>query len=257
MTNTIHAQNLSKSLDGHQILSDLNVTLFPGQVTAILGPNGAGKSTLLRCLGGLIAPDQGQVFLGDDDCTKMDPPQRARTIGFLPQTPDIAWAVDVTTLVGLGRIPYLGAFGASDIDHLATHNAIERCGLRDMATRDVTTLSGGERARVLIARVLAGQPQWMLVDEPMGGLDPGHRLDVIDLFCDFARAGGGVIITLHDLDSALRMADRIIVLSAGEIIADDKPLGALTPSVLSHAYGISAQVIAGPSGPIIDIMGRS
>jgi len=253
---TIGVRALAKSLGGKSILRGVDLVCNAGQITAILGPNGAGKSTLLRTLVGLISPDQGQVMIGDRNSADMTANQRARMLGFLPQTPDIAWAVDVETLVGLGRTPHLGAFGATADDQARVAQALDRCGLSDFARRDVTTLSGGERARVLIARVLAGEPDWLLVDEPLGGLDPGHRLDVIDLFKDFARKGGGVVITLHDLDSALRMADRIVVLAAGQVIADGAPMDALTPAVLAQAYGIKAHMIEGPSGPMIDIIGR-
>jgi iron complex transport system ATP-binding protein len=183
--------------------------------------------------------------------------ERARAIGFLPQTPEIAWAVDVETLVGLGRTPHSGARGLSESDHAAVQAALVRTRMTRFARRDVTTLSGGERARALLARVLAGQPSWLLADEPLAGLDPGHQLDTVDLLRAFAaEEGHGVVMTLHDLDVALRLADRVIVLAGGRLIADDAPLQALTPAILAQAYGVEAAIVAGTAGPLIEMIGR-
>jgi iron complex transport system ATP-binding protein len=256
MTSNLRTENLHARLGGIEILRGLDLKIQPGQITAILGPNGAGKSTLLKCLTGLIQPSSGQVCLGDSDLTNMPARARAKRIGYLPQSPTIAWAVSVKSLVALGRTPHSGAFGLTDVDHQAVDRALETCALPAFADRDVTTLSGGERARVLIARVLAGEPDWLLTDEPFGGLDPGHRLDVSAVFRRFADAGGGIVITLHDLDTAIRLADRIIVLSDGRVIADGAANDALTPEILARAYGITARVIDTTNGPIIEITGR-
>jgi iron complex transport system ATP-binding protein len=124
------------------------------------------------------------------------------------------------------------------------------------ASRDVTTLSGGERGRALIARALAGEPEWLLADEPLTGLDPAHQLDAGDLFRRFARDGRGVIVTLHDLGFTARLADRVIVLAAGRIVADGPPAEALSPSVLAAAYGIETRFVQGFAGPMIELIGR-
>jgi iron complex transport system ATP-binding protein len=256
MSALLRTTDLQARLGGVEILRGLDLDLRPGQITAILGPNGAGKSTLLKCLTGLIEPSAGHVYLGDSDLTHMQARARAKRIGYLPQSPTIAWAVTVKSLVALGRTPHSGAFGLTDKDHHAVERALETCALQAFSERDVTTLSGGERARVLIARVLAGEPDWMLTDEPFGGLDPGHRLDVSAVFRRFTDAGGGIVITLHDLDTAIRLADRIIVLSDGRVIADGAAMQALTPEILARAYGITARVIDTTNGPIIEITGR-
>jgi iron complex transport system ATP-binding protein len=256
--NALVADTLTVTLGGQRVLDGVSAQFRPGEVTAIVGPNGAGKSTLLACLAGLRRPDAGQVLLGDAPIQTLPHRERARRIGFLPQTPEVAWAVDVETLVGLGRTPHSGALGLSAADHVAVQAALARAHMTGLARRDVTTLSGGERARALLARVLAGEPSWLLADEPLAGLDPGHQLDTVDLLRAFAAEDGhGVVMTLHDLGVALRLADRVLVLQGGGLIADAAPLDALTPAVLAQAYGVEAAIIAGSAGPLIEMIGRS
>jgi iron complex transport system ATP-binding protein len=125
------------------------------------------------------------------------------------------------------------------------------------ATRDVTSLSGGERARALLARALAGEPRWLIADEPLTGLDPSHQLDAADLLRGFAAEGGGVLVTLHDLGFAARAAHRVVVLAQGRVIADGPPLAALSSEVLAQAYGVEARWAEGATGPVLDLAGRS
>ena len=256
-THDLVADNLSVAFGGRPVLVGISARFRPGEVTAIVGPNGAGKSTLLACLAGLRVPDAGRVTLGHAPVLALAHRERARRIGFLPQTAEVAWAVEVETLVGLGRTPHSGALGLTEADHLAVRSALARTRMTELARRDVTTLSGGERARALLARVLAGEPAWLLADEPLAGLDPGHQLDAVDLMRAFAaESGQGVVMTLHDLGVALRLADRVIVLQGGKVIADAAPLAALTPGVLAQAYGVDAAVVAGTAGPLIELIGR-
>ena len=255
--NRLEASALRVRLGGRPVLDGVDLALQPGQVTVVAGPNGAGKSTLLACLAGLRRPDDGQVRL--DGAPLLDRPlcERGRRIAFLPQTPEVAWAVDVRTLVGLGRIPHLGARGLSAADRAAVERALALTGVGDLANRDATTLSGGERARVLLARVLAGEPDWLLADEPLTGLDPGHQLDVAGLLQQLAAEGRGVLLTLHDLALALRCADRAVMLFGGRVLADGPPTEALRPEVLRQAFQIETRLTSGESGPVLDIVGRA
>lgn len=252
----LSAIDLHLTLGGATILKGLSLGFEPGAVTAIVGPNGAGKSSLMSCLAGLRAPNQGEVRLGDIALARIAARARARRIALLEQSPRIAWAVDVQTLVGLGRTPFLGARGLTAEDHAAVARAMDRADVARFAERPVTHLSGGERARVLIARALAGDPQWLLADEPLAGLDPGHQLDAAALLRDLAVAGKGVVVTLHDLTLAARMADRVVVLAGGAVIADGPPRAALTPAVLARAYGVEARLSEGEGGLLIDVTGR-
>lgn len=251
------ASQIFVQIGNRQLLKSVTARFEPGQVTAIVGPNGAGKSTFMDCLTQLRRPDQGQITLDGVNLRLMPARQRARKLAYLPQNAEIAWDVDGETFVGLGRTAYKGAWGMTKADRTHVARAMALTGTDVFAERVVSSLSGGERARVLIARALAGDPQWLLADEPLAGLDPGHVLDVCDLFRQLAHSQGcGVILTLHDLDAALRVADRVLVLTGGQIIADDHPHNALTPAVLSRAYGIEAQLIQGAGGPVLEIIGR-
>lgn len=255
---TLSAAGVCVRLGGKPILHGLDAVFRSGEVTAIVGPNGAGKSTFLSCLAALRRPAAGEVKLDDVSLAAMPPRLRARRIGFIPQTPEIAWAVEARILVGLGRTPFIGAGGLSAEDARAIDAAMAAAQVEDLAERDVSTLSGGERARVLIARALAGDPEWLLADEPLSGLDPGHQLDAADLFRRLGHdQGRGVILTLHDLSVAARMADRVLVLAQGRLVADGPPAAALAPDVLARAYGISARYTTGEGGPLIEIVGRA
>jgi iron complex transport system ATP-binding protein len=238
------------------VLDGISLALRPGEVTAIVGPNGAGKSSLLTCLVGLRPPDAGEVRLGGEALSALKARARAQRLGFLPQTPEIAWRLDVETLVGLGRTPHAGPFGAGPQDAAAIARALQAADLDGFARRDVASLSGGERGRVLIARALAGEPQWLLADEPLTGLDLGHQLDVSLLFRQFAAAGGGVVLTVHDLGFAARVAGRVVVMTDGRLLSDGPPAEALAPEVLRTAYGVDARWLQGRAGPVLDVAGR-
>lgn len=248
---------LDVALGARTILADVTLSIETGQVTVIVGPNGAGKSTLMACLAGLRAPTSGQVTLGDAILSGLRPRERARRLAFLPQTPEIAWPVEARTLIELGRTPFIGARGQSSQDRAAVDRAMAAANVEAFEHRIVDTLSGGERARVLIARALAGEPEWLLADEPLSGLDPAHQLDAADLFRRLAASGMGVVATLHDLSMALRMADRVIVLAEGRILADEPAATALTPDVLKRAYGVEATLTQGSGGALIDIIRRA
>ena len=238
------------------VLSDVSLSIAAGGVTAIVGPNGAGKSTLLGCLADLRDPTSGGVALDGVALAGMRSRDRARRLAFLPQTPEVAWPIEARTLIALGRTPFTGARGQTGEDHAAVDRAIAAAGLEALEHRIVDTLSGGERARVLIARALAGEPEWLLADEPLTGLDPAHQLDAA-LFRGLADKGAGVVITLHDLSMALRLADRIIVLAQGGVMADAPSATALNPEVLKRAYGVEAILSHGPGGPLIDVIRRA
>lgn len=256
MSSVLEARGLTLKRGRREILAGLDLSLNRGEVTVLLGPNGAGKSSLLAGLCGLLRPASGKVLLDGEDLSALSPAARARRIGFLPQTPEIAWPLEVRILVGLGRTPHIGARGLSASDARIIEAALVEAGAADLADRDASTLSGGERARVMIARVLAGEPDWLLADEPLTGLDPGCQIDAAQTLVRRARAGCGVVLTLHDLTLAARIADRVLVLAEGKLLADGPPEVALVPDVLARAFGVRTALRRGPEGLSVDILGR-
>lgn len=246
--NALVADAVSVTIEGAPILSSISATFAPGQVTAVLGPNGAGKSTLLACLAGLRTPDTGDVLIGGTLRSKLHRQELARRIGFLPQTADVHWDVDVATLVGLGRFPHRGRWGETAADRAAVAKAMAATDVTAFAARSVNTLSGGERARVLLARVLAGEPEWMLADEPLANLDPAHQLDGLDCLRSVAAGGAGVVVVLHDLNHAARVADQVLLLRNGAVIAQGPPEVVLTEALIAKTYSVATHISVTPSG---------
>ena len=219
-------------------LDTVNAQLEPGRITAICGPNGAGKSTLLQCLAGLLAPDGGAVLLGGVPLPQG--PERARRIGYLPQTGEIAWDLSVGALASLGRLPH------GDRGEAQVAAALAALDLTQFAARPVSTLSGGERARALLARVLAGEPEWILADEPLAALDLAHQLTLLGRLRDAASHGAGVVLVLHDLALAMNHADRVLVLDGGRLAADGPPEQALAEPVIESVWGVRARWLGEP-----------
>lgn len=220
----IEAIDLRVRRGGAEVLRGVGAAAGGGNVVGLIGPNGSGKSTLLMALAGLIPPAAGSVRVDGSDLAGWPADQRARRLGYLEQTPAAHWPVAVEHVVGLGRMPHRRAFGGPDDgDRAAVATAIERCGLADLSRRPVSQLSGGERARVMLARVLAGDPGILLADEPVSELDPYHQLHVMDLIRGLADEGRAVIVVLHDLSLALRFCDHVLLLDRGEVAASGPP----------------------------------
>ena len=231
-------------------LADVSCTLEPGKITAICGPNGAGKSTLLDILAGLSIPDTGEAELDGRPLHSMSPRERGQRIGYLPQTQEIAWDVSVRRLIELGRMPYRDQLeGPVDA-------AIDALDLRAFEHRRAQSLSGGETARVLLARVLAGQPKWILADEPLAALDLGHQAALLRHLRLVADQGVGVAIVLHDLAHAMNHADRVIVLNHGNIAAEGPPQDALSEKMIAKVWRIAATwVESGGNSALVPLSG--
>ena len=221
----------ARSLAVAQRLTDVAVSLEPGRITAICGPNGAGKSTLLQALAGLIEPDRGEVLLGD--AALPTGRERARRIGYLPQVDEVAWDLSVAALASLGRLPH------RDRGEPQVAAALAALDLAHLAERPVSTLSGGERARALLARVLAGEPEWILADEPLAALDLAHQLALLARLREAAGRGAGVVLVLHH-------ADRVVVLAHGAVAADGAPGEALSEETIARVWGVTARWLGEP-----------
>lgn len=240
---------LDVRLGGRPILSNVTLSLEPGTFVGLVGPNGAGKTTLLRTLAGLVAPAEGHVFLDRVPLAGISRDARARRIAVLFQGQGAGWPMRVRDLVALGRLPHRRAFGGLDAtDWAAIARAMARTDTAQFAERTEPTLSSGERMRVLLARALAVEAEWLLADEPITALDPAHQLDAMTLFRSVALAGTGVVAVLHDLSLAARFCDRIVVLGEGRVAADGHPDVALTDRLLSDVFGVTVCRGAGPDG---------
>jgi iron complex transport system ATP-binding protein len=253
----LRADMISLTLSGRRILNDVCVTCAPGTVTVILGPNGAGKSSLLACLAGGRRPDSGRVTLNDTPLLTLSSKDRARRIGLLPQSGDVHWDIEARALVALGRFAWGSRGGQSVADTAAIDAAMHATDTAQFAHRNVHQLSGGERARVLLARVLAGEPGWLLADEPLANLDPRHQIDMLGVLTAQAERGVGVVAVLHDLGQAARIADHIILMHGGGVYASGTPAQVLTRDTLAAVYGVACVVETGADGGMrVEVMGR-
>ncbi|GMN03673.1 ABC transporter ATP-binding protein [Erythrobacter sp. MTPC3] len=236
---TLSARSLSLERGGVRVLHGVSADLQPATITAIVGPNGAGKSSLLLALAGLLSPSEGEAALDGQTLSAIAAQDRAKALGFLPQSAEIAWDVAAENVVALGRLPY------RDAGREAIESAITALSLEPLRHRPASQLSGGEKARVLLARVLAGEPRWILADEPLAALDLAHQLNLIAHLkaCASAPAGQGVVIVLHDLALAMNHADRVLVLHDGRLVAEGAPADALSEQTIAAVWDVEARWI--------------
>lgn len=247
---TLAACDMTVRRGGAAVARGVSLTLRPGELTMIVGPNGAGKSSLLGALAGLL-PADGSVALDGVELAAMPGRERARAIGFLPQQAEAAWDISVQTLVGLGRLPWRAVPGrparaAQAANRAAVARAMAVMELDDLAQRPVTQLSGGEKARAAMARVLAGEPRWILADEPLASLDLAHQQRVLAQLRAETNAGPGgpgrgVIVVVHDLATAMNRADRVVVLDSGRVVADGAPDAALSEATVRAVWQVEAR----------------
>ena len=242
------ADGIGLTLGATRVLDAVSHAFRRGRVTVLLGANGAGKSSLLACLAALRVPDQGAARLDGVAVQALDRRVRARAIGLLPQAADVHWDIDVETLVGLGLLPHRGRWGETEADRAAVARALAATDMTGFARRGVERLSGGERGRALLARVLAGEPDWLLADEPLASLDPAHQLDVLARLRSVADAGSGVILVLHDLHLAARIADDAVLLRHGRVVAAGAAEAVLTAPLLEQAFGVAVEIGITPAG---------
>lgn len=238
------AENITVSRAGRAILRDVSLQAHASEFIAVIGPNGAGKSTLLKVLAGLLTPNHGAVMLDAHALRDMSLAALARRRAWLPQNPHLEWPLSVERLVALGLTPHLPATGRlPDSFAPAIARALEACDLTGRRDQPATTLSGGEFARAWLARAMVGQPDILIADEPIAGLDPRHAMASMRLLADYAAGGRLVIAALHDLTLAARHASRVIALVDGRVDFDGD---SLTEDVIHRAFGV--RVMASGAG---------
>ncbi|MFI9649446.1 ABC transporter ATP-binding protein [Streptomyces sp. NPDC052040] len=231
-------EQLHITLDRVPVLRDVHLEVSPGDIVGLVGPNGSGKSTLLRAVYRSLRPADGVVRVGGDDVWALSSRAAARRTAAVLQDGQATCGLSVTEIVALGRTPHHGLLGREgEEDSRAVAEAVDRCGVRPFADRDHTTLSGGERQRVLLARALAQRPQLLVLDELTNHLDIRARFELLDLIRD---TGITTLAVLHDLDLAVRLCDRLVVLHGGRAVAAGPVLEVLTPALLRDVFGVRA-----------------
>ncbi len=243
-------EGLDVALGGRAVISGAGFSLKHGELVAVVGPNGAGKTTLLRALAGLV-PAKGSIEINGVTLARVSRAERARRIAYLPQGQVFHWPLAVAEIVALGRLPRGAGADLSTADREAVLRAMNATGVAEHASRPITTLSGGERARVALARVLATEAPLILADEPTASLDPRYQLIVVDILRRHASAGGAVLAVFHDLGLAARQADRVLVIDGGRIVADGSPREVLTKARLAETFGVNAQVVTLLDAPVV------
>lgn len=232
----------------HTAVRQVDLEIRPGRLHALLGPNGAGKSTLVSALAHLHPPTAGTVAVDGASLAALPARARARRIAFLPQDTVIEPSFSVLDLVRLGRYAHLGRWRSpGHDDEQAVRDALDRVGVGELADRTVPSLSGGQRQLVLLAKALAQQARYLLLDEPVSALDLHHQLRVLRLLRELADEGTGIAVVLHDLDLAARYCDHVSVLHHGQLAAAGTPAQVLTADLLRQVYRVSAQVSTEPA----------
>ena len=235
------AQEVGVALSGRSVLDGISLSLPPGRLVALVGPNGAGKTTLLRALAGLVS-STGSIEVGGERLSALALRERARRFGYLPQGHVVHWPLPARDVVALGRYPH----GATDPgrlspeDERAVTRAMQATNVNAFAERPVTELSGGERSRVALARVLAVEAPVVLADEPTASLDPRYQIDVMLTLRNAADRGVLVLVVTHDLGLAARFADIVLVLAGGRLVAQGPTEQALSEQLMADVFRVSA-----------------
>jgi len=241
----VEATGIRVHRGGRPVLRDVSLQVRAGEVVAVVGPNGAGKSTLVGVLAGDLAPQAGSVALDGRPVGSWQPLELAMRRAVLPQETHVAFPFTVAEIVSMGRSPWVGTSRQRD-DTSVVAAALEALDALSLADRRFPTLSGGERARVAMARVLAQDARLLLLDEPLAALDLHHQVLVLDRARRHAAAGGAVVAVIHDLSLAAAHADRMVLLAEGALAAAGTPAEVLDPELLSRVYRHRIDVLPHP-----------
>ena len=254
---TLAGRKIGATLGGRRVLDDVDLDVSSGEVVGLLGPNGAGKSTLLRVLANVLESHSGEVKLDGQLLDTIPRSELAKRIAYLPQGAECHWPMAVEQVVALGRLPHRRPWAPmSSHDWNCVAQAMATTDVEQFRGRSVGALSMGERARVLVARAVAGEPRILLADEPVAGLDPAHQLEVMAMLERMAVDGAAVVVVLHDLTLAARHCTRLALLGAGRLVASGDAGTVLSTEHLRDCFGIRALSGESADGPFVIPVGR-
>ena len=239
----IKAQHINLSVGNKKILDDVSLSIEKGKIIGLIGPNGAGKTSLLKILANVNTRYEGTYTFKDQPITDFNEKELAKELGYLPQDATAHWPLKAKRLIELGRLPFQGYSNKlSTEDHKAVEEAAIKTEVQHLYERIATTLSGGERTRVFLARLFAAEPQIIFADEPIAALDPYHQLHIMEILQEHAQMGGTVVIVLHDINLAARFCDELILLDQGKIIKTGSINQLLEDELLQKTYGINLKL---------------
>ena len=240
----LQGEGVSLIRSDRKLVNQVSLDLAAGELVGLIGPNGAGKSSLLNLLAGLVACDEGSVQLNNKNIAQIPLQQKSRLLAWVAQSGPVNWPLSVERLVALGRRPHLSAWQRlSAADKIAIDHAIRATDCDAIRTQDATTLSGGERTRMLLARAMAAEPRVLLADEPIAALDLKHQLQTMQLLRKFSTGDNACLVVLHDLSMASRFCDRLYLMHEGVIVADGIPADVLSHENVRTVYGV--EVVSG------------
>ena len=247
----IDVMNLVHNYGRYKVLKDVSFSVDSGEVVSLLGPNGCGKSTTIKIISSLFKPVSGRINIDGRDITGIDPTDRAKLIGYVPQYFTYSNFTTVLETVLIGRTPYM-SWSVTEEDLAVVDYALRCMNIQDLAERQINELSGGQRQRVFIARTIAQKPVFYLFDEPTSSLDLRHQIDTLATMREIIhRDNSGMIVALHDLNLALRYTDKVILISDGEVYDAGKPADVLTPKAIFDVYGVKAEIIENDKGRFV------
>ena len=246
MSELLSLEKASVSLGARRVLDSADLTVSAGELVGVLGPNGAGKTTLLRAALGLTRLASGRALLSGRDVADLSAGERANLVAYLPQERRLAWSLAAWRIASLGAVDRPPALARD-----AALQALARVEMSGLADRGVLDMSGGERARVLLARLLATRAPLLVADEPVAGLDVEAQFHTLDLLREEAKAGRAVVVTLHDLTLAARACDRVVIVDHGRIVADGAATEVLTPTCLADVFGLAGALVETEAGAVL------
>ena len=255
----LHAQDLTLAYDDQVIISELQLAIPAGKITALVGPNGCGKSTLLRGLARLLSPKRGHVYLDGKAIHAMSTKTLAKELGILPQSPSAPEGLTVRELVAQGRYPHQRWFQQwSRADEAITQQAMHTTSILELADRPLDTLSGGQRQRAWIAMALAQETDILLLDEPTTFLDLAYQVEVLDLLHELNEAGRTIVMVLHDLNQACRYAHHLVAMRDGKVWGQGAPASLMSERMVAEVFRLHARIIADPvsGAPLCIPVGR-